>query len=122
MRTSEQHRDARPAISAGTVLTAIVALALLGMIGAALLWPTALLRNWAGAAETAAPTFVGSDTCAGCHRTQADLWRGSQHRHAMAHATEETVRADFNDTSFDHAGVHSRFFRRGGKFLVQSER
>jgi predicted CXXCH cytochrome family protein len=121
MKTSEKHRDARPPLSAGTILTAIVALALLGMIGAALLWPTGLLRNWAGAAETAAPTFVGSDTCTGCHRTQADLWRASQHRRAMAHATDETVRADFNDTSFDHAGVHSRFFRRNGKFLVETD-
>ena len=30
--------------------------------------------------------FVGSETCASCHQKQAEAWRGSHHRHAMAHA------------------------------------
>ena len=34
-------------------------------------------RNMASAA---AATFVGSETCAGCHRAEAELWRGSQHK------------------------------------------
>src|SRR3954471_1039245 len=37
-------------------------------------------------------TFVGSEPCASCHRNQADLWRGSQHKLAMQHATEQTGR------------------------------
>ncbi len=36
-------------------------------------------------------TFVGSETCAGCHRAEAELWRRSQHSHAMDHATEQSV-------------------------------
>ncbi len=39
-------------------------------------------------------TFVGSETCAGCHRAEA---------------------------SFDYHGVHSRFFRKDGKFLVETD-
>jgi Flp pilus assembly protein TadD len=39
----------------------------------------------------------------------------------MAHATEQTVLGDFNDASFDHYGVHSRFFRRDGKYLVETD-
>ena len=30
-----------------------------------------------------AATFVGSEACAGCHRAEADLGRGSQHQLAM---------------------------------------
>src|SRR3954471_23558488 len=44
---------------------------------------------------SSAPTFVGSETCAGCHRAEASLWRGSQHSHAMAHADDKSVLGDF---------------------------
>jgi predicted CXXCH cytochrome family protein len=71
--------------------------------------------------RSSAPTFVGSETCAGCHRGEAELWRPSQHRHAMAQATEATVLGDFADVSFDHYGVRSRFFRKDGKFLVETD-
>ena len=39
----------------------------------------------------------------------------------MAHATEQTVLGDFNDASFDYFGVHSRFFRKDGKFFVETD-
>jgi hypothetical protein len=39
----------------------------------------------------------------------------------MQHATDKTVLGNFNDTSFDHNGVHSRFFRKDGKFLVETD-
>src|SRR3977135_24241 len=71
---------------------------------------------------SSAPTFVGSETCAGCHRAEASLWRGSQHSHAMAHAEDQTVIGDFADTSFDYYDVHSRFFRKDGKFFVETDR
>jgi predicted CXXCH cytochrome family protein len=66
-------------------------------------------------------TFVGSETCAGCHQTEAELWNTSQHKVAMQHATDKTVLGNFNDTSFDHYGAHSRFFRKDGKFLVETD-
>jgi Flp pilus assembly protein TadD len=66
-------------------------------------------------------SFVGSETCASCHAAEATLWHGSQHAHAMAHATDQTVLGDFNDTSFDYYGVHSRFFRKAGKFFVETD-
>jgi predicted CXXCH cytochrome family protein len=65
--------------------------------------------------------FVGSETCAGCHQAEAKLWHGSQHKHAMDHATNESVLGDFNDASFGYYGVHSRFFRKDGKFLVETD-
>jgi len=75
----------------------------------------------AGGAGSAVAAFVGSETCSGCHQTEAKLWRGSQHRLAMDHATDKSVLGDFNDTSFDYYDVRSRFFRKDGKFLVETD-
>lgn len=69
----------------------------------------------------AAPRFVGSGTCASCHAAEASLWRNSQHKHAMAHATDQSVLGDFNDAGFDYYGIHSRFFRKDGKFFVETD-
>jgi predicted CXXCH cytochrome family protein len=77
------------------------------------------LRSGNGAAPTA--SFVGSETCAGCHQAEATLWGTSQHKVAMQHATDQTVLGDFNDSSFDYFGVHSRFLRKDGKFLVETD-
>src|SRR5215813_7828816 len=61
---------------------------------------------------TREPTFVGSQTCASCHRAQAALWHRSQHQRAMQHATEGFVLGNFDNSSFDYHGVLSRFFRK----------
>jgi predicted CXXCH cytochrome family protein len=66
-------------------------------------------------------TFVGSETCAGCHQGEAKLWRGSQHQLAMAHATDKSVLGDFSGATFDYFGVPSRFFRKNGKYLVETD-
>jgi predicted CXXCH cytochrome family protein len=66
-------------------------------------------------------TFVGSETCAGCHQAEARLWQGSQHQLAMAHATDKSVLGDFSDATFDYFGVKSRFFRKDGKYLVETD-
>ena len=66
-------------------------------------------------------TYVGSETCAGCHQAEAELWHTSQHKHAMDHATDKSMLGDFNDASFDYYGVKSRFFRKDGKFLVETD-
>ena len=49
------------------------------------------------------------------------MWRDSQHKHAMDHATEKSVLGDFKDATFDHYGVRSRFFRTDGKYLVETD-
>ena len=84
--------------------------------------PVAPLADRSPAALTPAPaTFVGSETCAGCHSAEAALWRASQHKHAMDHATDKSVLGDFNDARFDYYGVRSRFFRKDGKFFVETD-
>src|SRR5215472_2312500 len=101
------------------IVTGVVAMLAVGAM--AFRWSTGALGETARNVDPAATMFVGSDTCAGCHRAEADLWRGSQHRHAMDHATDRSVRGDFNDASFDCFGVHSRFFKKDGKFLVETD-
>ena len=66
-------------------------------------------------------SFVGSEICSGCHQAAAKSWGISQHRAAMQHATERTVLGDFRDAGFDYYGVHSRFYRENGKFLVETD-
>jgi predicted CXXCH cytochrome family protein len=78
-------------------------------------------RSVSTASDAAPAKFVGSETCAGCHRAQAELWRASQHKLAMNHATDKSVRGDFNDATFEYFGVRSRFFRKDGKFYVETD-
>jgi predicted CXXCH cytochrome family protein len=80
-----------------------------------------LLHGSAEVASAPAANFVGSEACASCHQTEADLWHKSQHRLAMQHATDNSVLGDFSDASIDYYGVHSRFFHRDGKYLVETD-
>jgi predicted CXXCH cytochrome family protein len=65
--------------------------------------------------------FVGSETCKPCHQPEYELWKGSNHYHAMEVASEASVRGDFNDATFEHAGVVSRFYRKDGRFFVHTQ-
>jgi predicted CXXCH cytochrome family protein len=74
-----------------------------------------------GSAARAAPEFVGSAACAGCHANETKAWRGSHHELAMQEASASTVLGDFDDARFRHFGVESTFFRRDGKFMVRTD-
>ena len=67
------------------------------------------------------PGFVGAKTCAECHQKEHDDWVGSHHEEAMKPATEATVLGDFNNATFEHFGVTSRFFKKDGKFFVNTD-
>jgi len=87
-------------------------------------WVSASLGSRVAAARAAEPqplAYVGSEVCAGCHQEEARFWRGSHHERAMDHATEKTVLGDFSGATFEHFGVESRFFRRDGKFMVETD-
>jgi predicted CXXCH cytochrome family protein len=66
-------------------------------------------------------SFAGSEICLGCHQAEGKSWGISQHKAAMQHATDRTVLGDFKDAGFDYYGVHSRFYREDGKFLVETD-
>ncbi len=73
------------------------------------------------AKPTGQAAYVGRDTCKDCHTVAFEAWTGSHHDLAMDHATDATVLGDFNDATFEHMGVTSRFFKRDGKFFVHTE-
>ena len=68
-----------------------------------------------------ADEYVGSASCIDCHQEEHGKWKGSHHFHAMEKPSPETVRADFNGSTFERYGVVSRFFREGEKYLVETE-
>ncbi|MDA7823693.1 tetratricopeptide repeat protein [Opitutales bacterium] len=65
--------------------------------------------------------YVGAETCAECHNQVHEKWEGSHHFHAMELPNEQTVRADFNDSTFENYGVTTKFFRDQEKYLVETE-
>jgi predicted CXXCH cytochrome family protein len=110
-------------LSRRTILIAASVVAVLAAAGALVFQPSlgGLHDALRGGAGEPAATFVGSETCAGCHRAQAELWRSSHHKLAMQHATEQSVLGDFDDASFDYYGVQSRFFRKDGRFFAETD-
>ena len=65
--------------------------------------------------------FVGSEKCRTCHQPEYELWKGSNHFHAMEVASDASVRGDFNDAVFEHLGIVSRFYRKDSKFFVHTQ-
>ena len=110
-------RSPGPFLIAAVIATAVI---LLGGLAVVILnggnWFTVASAN----SQAPPAAFVGSETCAGCHKSETDRWHGSQHQLAMQHATEKSVLGNFSDAGFDYYGVHSRFFRKDGKFLVET--
>jgi len=88
------------------------ALALAALLALACCGPTA--------AAPQAP-YAGSDSCRACHEAEWTAWRGSHHYQAMLPADAQSVLGDFDDARFDYAGVTSRFFRRDGKYFVETD-
>ena len=85
---------------------------------------TLLLRNVGrhpSLSNSGAVTFVGSKICVECHEAEGNLWLRSQHNHAMDHATDSSVLGDFDEARFEYFGVRSRFFRRDGKFFIETD-
>ena len=80
-------------------------------------------QNDSGASSTLKPrsAYVGRDSCVECHAEAVAKWEGSHHFHAMELPNDQTVRADFNGTTFTHHNITSRFFRKGDRFLVETE-
>nr|WP_092233770.1 tetratricopeptide repeat protein [Bradyrhizobium sp. Gha] len=119
-RTPEPDRSALQPLTTHRTRRRRIIGALVVAIAAGLLW-FETTKSFVQPSEPVQLAFAGSNSCMGCHQTETRLWQTSQHRHAMDHATAQTVRGDFNDAAFDYAGTRSRFFRKGGKFLVETD-
>jgi len=66
-------------------------------------------------------TFVGSDACKSCHIDAYSDWKLSDHYLAMQPANDSTVLGDFNNSSLTADGVTNTFFKREGKFYINTQ-
>ncbi len=62
--------------------------------------------------------YVGREVCKPCHEKQHALYIGSDHDMAMDHADSSTVLGNFDDVTFSHLGVTSKFYTREGDYYV----
>lgn len=112
----------KPNLTAWTLaLAALLALGILGYRWLATPSPASVAAYPPASAALPAPDFVGRAACGVCHAEQDRLWRGSHHDLAMQEATEQTVLGNFNDAEFRKDGVVSRFFRRDGRYMVNTD-
>jgi predicted CXXCH cytochrome family protein len=81
----------------------------------------AFLTLWDVLRPLPPPAYVGTSQCAICHQKEDRDWQQSDHRHAMEHASSQSVLGDFSDVTFDYFGTSSRFFKRDGKFFVETD-
>lgn len=65
--------------------------------------------------------YTGSESCKECHEEEYADWKNSQHDLAMMKATDESVKGNFDNATFDNQGVHTRFYKEGGKFMIETE-
>ena len=67
-----------------------------------------------------AADHIGSAVCRSCHAAAAAAWERSDHFRAMQDATPATVAADFSDVRATFHGMHTRFFREGDDYWVET--
>ena len=103
----------------------MIARARIGAVASLVMAALLLARGseWATAQTPARPavSHVGTAACASCHAKEHAAWRGSHHDRAMEVPDEKTVLGNFADARFLHAGVTTRFFRREGRWFVNTD-
>lgn len=106
-------------------LTALIVAIATGTIALSLWWPaghpSASKKIPPSNTGHPAATFVGRAACIDCHQREHNLWSGSHHDLAMQEANEQTVLGDFDNATFTHAGVTSRFYKKDGKFFIHTD-
>jgi tetratricopeptide (TPR) repeat protein len=105
-------------VAGGLILLAAAALVVWRYFGP---WPPALMRSSQTTNGERAATYVGVQTCAGCHPQEHARWASSDHARAMQVANEATVLGDFADRRFAYGAVTSTFSRREGRFMVRTD-
>jgi predicted CXXCH cytochrome family protein len=68
-----------------------------------------------------ANAYTGNASCQSCHQQEHAQWLTSHHFMAMQPANDSTVLGNFNDAVFTADGVTSRFFKKNGKFFINTQ-
>jgi tetratricopeptide (TPR) repeat protein len=78
-------------------------------------------REQSGRTAAVTASYVGSSSCVDCHKRESGLWATSDHARAMAVAHDTTVLGDFNNATFTHHGITSRFTKNQEGYFVRTE-
>ena len=105
----------------GLVGVAIALVVILGGATAYFVTRAPATPSAVAAAPPAAAQYVGRAQCAGCHASEDAAWKGSDHDLAMQAADERSVLGDFANARFSYAGTATTFFRRDGKYYVNTD-
>ena len=65
-------------------------------------------------------TYVGTSQCQSCHQKEMELFKASDHYHAMDTVSAATVRGDFNNSRFIYHGDTAFFYQRSGQYFVRT--
>jgi len=71
--------------------------------------------------QTGNNEFVGDQSCKSCHAKENNEWRQSHHFMAMQPSNDSTVLGNFDNATFTADGVTSRFFKKDGKFFINTQ-
>lgn len=66
-------------------------------------------------------TYVGRKICGNCHRKEMEQFKNSDHDLAMQPADSRAVLGNFDNTSFTYNRITSTFFKRNGKYYVNTD-
>lgn len=72
-------------------------------------------------ATISANDYVGLEKCASCHTNEYKAWLSSDHFKAMQAANDSSVEGNFNNVSFTADAVTSRFFKKNGKYFINTQ-
>lgn len=73
------------------------------------------------ALASTADGYAAAESCMRCHPAEQQAWQDSDHAWAMREASPDNVLGNFEDVQFRDGEVRARFFRRGGRFFVNTE-
>lgn len=65
--------------------------------------------------------YAGDESCKSCHTKEHAEWKISDHFKAMEPAVDSSVLGDFNNAVFEADGIISKFFKRDGKFFINTQ-
>ncbi len=100
------------------VTTVIVLFILLGTVILERCQPKEAKNNLV---QIAGNEFLGDQACKSCHSNEYHQWLQSDHFMAMQPPNDSTVKGDFNNASYTADGVTSHFFKKEGKFFINTE-
>ena len=66
-------------------------------------------------------SYVGANQCKSCHANQYADWLKSDHFKAIQEPNDSSMLGDFNNKSYQADGVTSTFFKKDGKYYINTQ-